>query len=163
MCWVDRTKCWVDTKASLQHYSDILENACLFTFWQTMFVVSPLVFARLWLKKRGLDDSSEWNQEYFWFSPKATWENWAFHEMSKGQLTTDPVTMSLHLQTNPQLHFGVNGGASQNSRSSVSIRKPLWLISNYLWVSIKLSCIFTTFSAPIDPSTWHLLSQALSQ
>ncbi|XP_071768174.2 uncharacterized protein proser2 [Centroberyx gerrardi] len=38
--------------------------------------------------------------------------------MSKGQLTSDPVTMDVHLQANPPLHFGVNGAARRNSRPS---------------------------------------------
>ncbi|XP_070785087.1 specifically androgen-regulated gene protein [Enoplosus armatus] len=36
--------------------------------------------------------------------------------MSKCQLTSEPRTMDLHLQANPHLHYGVNGGAGQNSR-----------------------------------------------
>ncbi|XP_070710037.1 proline and serine-rich protein 2 [Pempheris klunzingeri] len=36
--------------------------------------------------------------------------------MSKCQLTSDPRTMDLRLQANPQLHYGVNGGAGRNSR-----------------------------------------------
>ncbi|KAM7367359.1 hypothetical protein PAMP_015265 [Pampus punctatissimus] len=36
--------------------------------------------------------------------------------MSKGQLTSDLRTMDVHLQANPQLHYGVNGGAARNSR-----------------------------------------------
>ncbi|XP_074554757.1 uncharacterized protein proser2 [Halichoeres trimaculatus] len=31
-------------------------------------------------------------------------------------MTSDPRSMDLHLQGNPQLHYGVNGGAGQNSR-----------------------------------------------
>ncbi|KAM4615064.1 uncharacterized protein proser2 [Polymixia lowei] len=38
--------------------------------------------------------------------------------MSKGQLTSDQVAMDVHLRSNPQLHFGVNGGAGRNSRPS---------------------------------------------
>ncbi|XP_030004464.1 proline and serine-rich protein 2 isoform X1 [Sphaeramia orbicularis] len=36
--------------------------------------------------------------------------------MSKGRLTSDPRAMDVHLQANAQLHYGVNGAASQNSR-----------------------------------------------
>ncbi|KAM7378523.1 hypothetical protein PAMA_013429 [Pampus argenteus] len=36
--------------------------------------------------------------------------------MSTGQLTSDLRTMDVHLQANPQLHYGVNGGAARNSR-----------------------------------------------
>ncbi|XP_044041508.1 specifically androgen-regulated gene protein [Siniperca chuatsi] len=36
--------------------------------------------------------------------------------MSKCQLTSDPRTMDLRLQANPQLHYGVNKDAVQNSR-----------------------------------------------
>ncbi|XP_067438008.1 proline and serine-rich protein 2 [Thunnus thynnus] len=36
--------------------------------------------------------------------------------MSKGHLTSDPRAMDVHLQANPQLHYGVNGGAGRNSR-----------------------------------------------
>ncbi|XP_070848350.1 specifically androgen-regulated gene protein [Chaetodon trifascialis] len=36
--------------------------------------------------------------------------------MSTCQLTSDPRTMDLRLQANPQLHYGVNGGAGRSSR-----------------------------------------------
>lgn len=36
--------------------------------------------------------------------------------MSTCQLTSDPRTMDLRLQANPQLHYRVNGGAGRNSR-----------------------------------------------
>lgn len=66
------------------------------------------------------------------------------------QLTSDPCTMDLHLQANPQLHYGINGGAARSSRPGVSVRKTIDvhqyltgdLLSTELFNKLSLSVCF---------------------